>query len=191
MLQHLRGVHVLPPAVADTYGTDFIVVGHQPNSISQTAITSTTAGFRSLEIVEDFKWANKQADIDSIVFAKVFPDVEDFVFAGLDLHRIFQIENRIEFPVHCDVEVIGIKRIRQTTAHGTVKKMVAHREKKGLADAVSGSKKRDAIPFLPVTVFDEGDAEASRNQLLALLDHTLASVTNHEVDRSDPAVKQG
>jgi hypothetical protein len=60
--------------------------------------------------------------------------------------------------------------------------MVAHREKKGFADVASGRKKRDAILFLPVAVFDEGRAEAGRNQLLDLLDHAPAFVADHKVD---------
>jgi hypothetical protein len=69
--------------------------------------------------------------------------------------------------------------------------MVAHREKKGFAEVASGRKKRDAILFLPVEVFDKGRAETERNQLLDLLDHAPAFVADHEVDRSDPGVKQG
>ena len=68
--------------------------------------------------------------------------------------------------------------------------MVAHREKKGFADVVSGGKKGDAILFLPVTVFDEGHAEARRNQLLDLLDHAPAFVADHEVDGFDPCADQ-
>ena len=85
MLQHLRGIHVLPPAFANIYGTDFIVAGHQPNSISQAAITLAAAGLRSLEIVEDFEWANKQPDINGIVIAQVFPDVGDLYFRRFGL----------------------------------------------------------------------------------------------------------
>jgi hypothetical protein len=109
----------------------------------------------------------------------------------LDLHRVFQIEDGIEFLVYPDVKEIGIKRIEQTIDDGTVKKMVAHREKKGFADAVSGGKKRDAILFLPVAVFDEGGADARRNQLLDLLDHAPAFVADHKVDGSDPRTDQG
>src|SRR5207249_11462582 len=70
-------------------------------------------------------------------------------------------------------------------------KMVAHREKKGFAEVVSGRKKRDAILFLPVAVFDEGRAEAGRSQLLDLLDHAPAFVADHKVDACDPCVDQG
>src|SRR4029450_2203350 len=82
--QHLRSVHILPPGLADIDGMDFIIAGHQSNSISQAAIAAATAGLRSLEIVKDFKWANKQADINGVVIAKVFPDVDDLVSAALD-----------------------------------------------------------------------------------------------------------
>ena len=54
MLQHLRGIHVLPPAVANIDGSDILIAGHQLNSVSQTAIAPAAAGLRSLEIVEDF-----------------------------------------------------------------------------------------------------------------------------------------
>ena len=87
----------------------------------------------------------------------------------MDFHRVFQIEDGIEFLIYPDVEEIGIERIEQTIDDGIVEKMVAHREKKGFADVASGRKKRDAILFLPVAVFDEGGAEAGRNQLLDLL----------------------
>src|SRR5207244_8081587 len=63
---------------------------------------------------------------------------------------------------------IGIERGEQTIDDGIVEKMVAHRQKKRFADTVSGGKKRYAILFLPVTVFDEGRAKASRNQLLKI-----------------------
>ena len=76
----------------------------------------------------------------------------------------------------------GIERIEQTIDDGSVEKMVAHREKKGFADVASGGKQRDAILFLPVAVFDEGRAEAGRNELLDLLDHAPAFIADHEVD---------
>src|SRR5438034_7066005 len=63
--------------------------------------------------------------------------------------------------------------------------MVAHRQKKGLADVPSGGKKRDAILFLPVAVFDEGHAEAGRNQPVGLRDHAPAFVADHESGRID------
>src|SRR5438876_4277345 len=97
MLQHLRGVHVLPPAFANIYGTDFIVAGHQPNSISEAAIALTAAGLRTFEIVKDFEWANKQPDIDGIEIAQFIPDVADSVSLCSDFHRVFQIEDGIEF----------------------------------------------------------------------------------------------
>ena len=84
-------------AFANIYGTDFIVTGHQSNSISQAAITLAAAGLRSFEIVEDFEWANKQPDINGIVIAQFFPDVGDSISPCLDFHRVFQIENGIEF----------------------------------------------------------------------------------------------
>src|SRR5947207_3476971 len=141
MLQHLRGVHVLPPAFANIYGTDFIVTGHQPNSISEAAITLSTAGLRSFEIVEDFEWANKQPDINGIVIAQFFSDVSDSISPCSDFHRVFQIEDGIEFLVYPDVKEIGIDRSEQTIDDGIVEKMVAHVEKKGLADVASGGRK--------------------------------------------------
>src|SRR4029077_11163062 len=178
MLQHLRGVHVLPPAFANIYGTDFIVAGHQPNSISEAAITLAAAGLRSFEIVEDFEWANKQPDINGIVIAQVFPDVSDSISPCSDFHCVFQIEDGIEFLVYRDVKEIGIERIEQTIDDGGVEKMVAHREKKGCADLTCGRKQRNAVLFLPVTVFDEGRAEAGRKELLDLLDHALAFIAD-------------
>src|SRR5438552_19217363 len=191
MLQHLRGVHVLPPAFANIYSTDFIVAGHQPNSISEAAITLAAAGLRSFEIFEDFEWANKQPDINGIVIAQFFPDVGDSVSPCSDFHRVFQIEDGIEFLVYPDVKEIGIERSEQTIDDGIVEKMVAHREKKGFVETVSGGKKRDAILFLPVAVFDEGGAEAGRNQLLDLCDHALAFVAERKVDACDPCADQG
>src|SRR5439155_12215377 len=51
-LQHARSGHVLPPTITDIHGKDFIVAGHQPNSIGQATIVCATAGLHSLEIVE-------------------------------------------------------------------------------------------------------------------------------------------
>ena len=150
-----------------------------------------TAGLHSLEIVEDFEWANKQPDINGIVIPQVFPDIGDPVSARSNFHRVFQIEDGIEFLVYPDVKEIGIERIEQTIDDGSVEKMVAHREKKGFAEVASSRKKRDAILFLPVAVFDEGRAEAGRNQLLDLLDHAPAFVADHKVDVCDPCADQG
>src|SRR5438876_10773277 len=131
MLQHLRGVHVLPPAFANIYGTDFIVAGHLPISISEAAITLAAAGLRSFEIVEDFEWANKQPDINGIVIAQFFPDASDSVSPCSDFHRVFQIEDGIEFLVYRDVKEIGIERIKQMIDYRIIEKVIAHREKKG------------------------------------------------------------
>ncbi len=130
MLQHLRSIHVLPPALAYIYGTDLIIAGHQPNSISQAAIAAGATGLRSLEIVEDFEWANKQPDINRIVTAEVFPDVGDADPLRSDFHRVFQIENGIEFPVHRDVEQITVRRIDEMISYRIVEKMIAHRQEK-------------------------------------------------------------
>src|SRR5437660_5613354 len=99
MLQHLRGVHVLPPAFANIYSTDFIVAGHQPNSISEAAITLAAAGLRSFEIFEDFEWANKQPDINGIVIAQFFPDVGDYVSPCSYFHSVFKLADCIEVVV--------------------------------------------------------------------------------------------
>ena len=122
---------------------------------------------------------------------QVFPDIGDPISAGLDFHRVFQIENGIEFSIYSDVEETRIRRIKQTIEHSIVEKMVAHREKKGFADVASGGKQRNAILFLPVTVFDEGRAEVGRKELLDLLDHAPAFIADHEVDRFDPRADQG
>ncbi len=127
MLQHLRSIHVLPPALAYIYGTDLIIAGHQPNSISQAAIAAGATGLRSLEIVEDFEWANKQPDINRIVTAEVFPDVGDADPLRSDFHRVFQIENGIEFPVHRDVEQITVRRIDEMISYRIVEKMISRR----------------------------------------------------------------
>src|SRR5258708_13652041 len=81
------------------------------------------------------------------------------------------MEDGIEFLGLADGKEIGIERIEQTIDDGSVEKMVAHREKKGFAEVASGRKKRDAILFLPVAVFDEGRAEAHRKQLFVMLHH--------------------
>ena len=69
--------------------------------------------------------------------------------------------------------------------------MVAHCEKKRFADVASGGKQRDAILFLPVTVFDEGSAKVGRKELVDLLYHARAFIADHEVDRFDPRADQG
>src|SRR4029450_2470035 len=127
---------------------------------------SATAGLRSFEIVEDFEWANKQPDINGIVIAQFFPDVSDSISPCSDFHRVFQIEDGIEFLVYPDVKEIGIERIEQPIDDGSFEKMVAHREKKGFA-------------------------EGGRNQLLDLLDHAPAFVADHKVDACDPCADQG
>src|SRR4029077_8533128 len=103
ILQHLRSIHVLPPSVAYIDGMDLIVASHQSNSISQTAITPATTGLRAFEVVEDLKRKNKKAAINRIVVPQVFPDIGDPVPNGLNFHRVFQIENRIEFSIYSDV----------------------------------------------------------------------------------------
>src|SRR6266487_2648826 len=100
MLEHFRSIDVLPPALTDIYGTDFVIAGHQPHSISQTAVTISLT---SLEIIEDFQRANEQAGINRIVIPQIFPDVDHSVSPGLDFHRIFQVENGTEFSIHRDV----------------------------------------------------------------------------------------
>ena len=75
--------------------------------------------------------------------------------------------------------------------NSTVEKMVAHCEKKGFADVARSRKQWNAILFLPVTVFDEGRAEVGRKELLDLLDHAAAFITDHEVDLFDPRADQG
>src|SRR5207248_5806773 len=109
---------------------------------------------------------------------------------GLDLYLVFQVEDGIALSMYRMDEEPRIRRIKQTIDNGTVEKMVAHREKKRFADVASGRKQRNAILFLPVTVFDEGHAEASRNQLLDLVDHARAFVADHEVDSFDPREDQ-
>ena len=160
-------------------------------AVSQAAIAPAAAGLRPLEIVEDFHGTNEQAGINRIVVPQVFPDIGDPISAGLDFHRVFQIENGIEFSIYSDVEETRLRRIKQTIDHSIVEKMVAHREKKGFADVASGGKQRNAILFLPVTVFDEGSAEVGRKELLDLLDHAPAFIADHEVDRFDPRADQG
>jgi len=100
MLEHFRSIDVLPPALADVYGTDFVIAGHQPNSISETAIAISLTSF---EIVEDFQRTNEQAGINCIVIPQIFPDADHSVSPSLDFHRIFQIENGTEFSIHRDV----------------------------------------------------------------------------------------
>ena len=108
----------------------------------------------------------------------------------LDFHRVFQIENGIEFSINSDVEETRLRRIKQMIDHGAVEKMVAHREKKGCADVTSGASKRDAILFLPVTVFDEEHAIGRKESTaLTCCDHALAFVADHEVDGFDPCAR--
>src|SRR6476646_2577888 len=134
MFQHLRRIHILPPAVTNIDGSDILIAGHQLNCVSQTAIAPAVAGLRPLEIVEDFHGTNEQAGINRIVMPEVFPDIGDLISGGLDFHRVFQIENGIEFSIYSDVEKTRLRSIKQTIDHGNVEKMVAHREKKGFAD---------------------------------------------------------
>src|SRR5207247_9796513 len=133
MPQHAGSIHVLPPTIADIDGTDFIVASHQSNSISQAAVVSATAGLRSLEIVEDFEWANKQPDINGIVIAQFFSDVSDSISSCSDFHRVFQIEDGIEFLIYPDIKEMEIERIKQTIDDASVENMFTHRSKAGFA----------------------------------------------------------
>jgi hypothetical protein len=48
VLQHSRIIYVLPPALAYTDGTDFIIAGHQSNRVGQAAIVLAIVGLGSL-----------------------------------------------------------------------------------------------------------------------------------------------
>src|SRR5438067_12862373 len=67
VLQRFRGVNVLPPGAAYIDRADLVISSHNPNSISQTAITLATAGLRALEIIKYFRGTNEQAGINRIV----------------------------------------------------------------------------------------------------------------------------
>src|SRR4029077_3887131 len=185
MLQHFRSINVLPPGTAYIDGSDLVIAGHQSNAVSKAAIVPAALGFCSLEIAEDFHRAHKQADIDRIVIPQVFPDADDPVSASLDFHRIFQIENGPEFSIHRDVEVTGVKRIKQTTDDRAVENMIAHREEKACADMPGGNKKRDAILLLPLAVFNERCPHTGRNHPFDLCDHALALIADDEMDCLD------
>src|SRR5262249_16796684 len=144
-----------------------------------------------LEIVEDFERANKQAGINRIVLAQVFPNSGDFVSARSDFHRVIYIENGIELSIHCDIEHSGIRIIKQSNNRRVVETMITHREKKRSADVACDGKKRDAILLSPVAIFDEQRVHTGRNELLELLNHALALVSDHEVDGFDLCMDQG
>ena len=69
--------------------------------------------------------------------------------------------------------------------------MIAHREEKRCADVAGGSKKRDAILFLPIAIFDEGHVHTGRNKRPDLRDHALVFVAHHEMNGFDFCAHQG
>src|SRR6266404_5047683 len=95
MLEHFRSIYVLPPALTDIYGTDFVIARHRPNSISETAIAISLTAF---EIVEDFLRTNEQAVTNSILFPQIFPNPNPFFPPCLNFHRFSQTKNEPGFP---------------------------------------------------------------------------------------------
>src|SRR5262249_47257359 len=152
VLQNSRSINVVPPSAADINPMHFIVNGHQLDSISEATIISAVDGLRLFEIPEDLRRANEQAGIDRIVIPQIFPDGGHLVSVGLNLHRVLQIDNRMELAIYGDVEQTGLKVFKQAIDDGVIKNMIAHREEKRCADVTCGRKKRDAVLFPPIAI---------------------------------------
>src|SRR6266480_3361685 len=155
MLQHLRGVHVLPPAIADIYGTDFFVMGHQLYPVREATIPPAMDGLCLFQIGEDLRRANEQTGINRIVIPKIFANASHLVSARLNLHRVIQIDNQMELAIYGDVKQTRVKVIKQAIDDRVIENMVAHREEKWCADVTCCCEKRDAILFLPFAIQDE------------------------------------
>ena len=58
--------------------------------------------------------------------------------------------------------------------------MIAHREEKRHADVAGGGKKRDAVLFLPLVIFNERGLRPGGDQLFNRCNHSIALVTNNK-----------
>jgi hypothetical protein len=73
----------------------------------------------------------------------------------LNLHRVIQIDNRIELAIYGNVEQTGLKVIKQAIDNCVIEDMIAHREEERCADVTCCCENRDAVLFLPFAVQDE------------------------------------
>src|SRR5204862_7231465 len=69
--------------------------------------------------------------------------------------------------------------------------MIAHGEKKRCADVTHGCKQRDAVLFLPVTIYDKRRADMRRDQLFCRCNHPLAFVTDYEMRGANIRTAEG
>jgi len=67
-----------------------------------------------------------------------------------------------------------------------VENVIAHCQEKWSLDVIGRRQQGNAILFSPMAVFDEGGADAGRNQLLDFRDHPLHFIADDEVDCLDP-----
>jgi len=107
--QHRRGIDILPPPIADIDCAHLVLRRHQPNAIGQAAVAPAAAGFRALEIVENFLRTNKETCINRVVFRQVFSNRGDPIPMRLHFHRIRKVKNRIQLLVDCQVKAIEVR----------------------------------------------------------------------------------
>ena len=88
------------------------------------------------EIFKDVRRTNEQAGIDGIVMLQLFSNRNDAVPLCLNFGRVIWIENRVELPVNCEVELIGNGVADEQIQHRFVKEVIAHRQKEGAIDLV-------------------------------------------------------
>src|SRR4029077_18969450 len=96
-----RGALINPPRVP--------LGAHHPSSVSDTAIVPTVVGLGLLEVREDFRRANKQPGINRVVAPQIFANASHFVSTRLNLHRVIQIDNRMELAIYGDIKQAGLE----------------------------------------------------------------------------------
>ena len=80
---------------------------------------------------------------------QLFSNRDDVIPLCLNLGRVIWIENRVEFPVDCEVELVGNGVADEKIYHRFVKQVIAHRQKKGGIDLIGGNQRprfRSAFP---------------------------------------------
>jgi hypothetical protein len=153
----------VPASGADINPTHFAVNGHQLHSVSETTITPAVVGLGPLEVREDFQRANKQSGINRVIDRQILANTSHLVSARLNLHRVIQIGNRVDFAIYGHVKQTGLKVTKQAIDNRVIKNMVTHREEKRRTDMTCCCKQRDAVLFFPIAVHDEGRSDVARN----------------------------
>jgi len=133
--QHLWRVHVLPPGGADINPANLVIRRHQSHSVGQAAVAIL---LRLFEIIEKLPWTDKKPRVDGIVILQIFSDGDDLVASHPDFHRVIQVENGIELPIDCQIELICRRFAQEKIDNRLLEEMVAHRQKKRRRHVIGG-----------------------------------------------------